>query len=249
MEAQPPRSRGNPWPAVRSAVGKKSVFPVIVSVRSSRVFSAKIELDLARTAYGLSGDSGYSQEVSRAATRQSGGCEWPRRTPVGSPDGLAAARNQAPQCAASQALWRPCVHERTFLLVLAQTSGVLAEPVRAGLPNPEHYRVLHRTTSTRPSRCWGHALVDACIVGCRADDGPGGLVSRKLRRNAPKCPVVICHRRAPVGMGGRSLSPWRDSTSCPNPSARGCRRRATAWIGFGKPAAGGAFVRSSDSNT
>ena len=66
----------------------------------------------------------------------------------------------------------------------------LAETVRTGL-NPEHYRVLHRTTLEEAEPLLGHALVDGCIVDVELTTVQGVWFLEKLRRHAPKCPIII----------------------------------------------------------
>src|SRR5438270_13795469 len=73
------------------------------------------------------------------------------------------------------------------LLVLAQHPD-LAESVRAGL-NPEHYRVLHRTSLEEAEPLL--SLVEACILDVELTAIQGIWSIEKLRRRAPRCPVII----------------------------------------------------------
>src|SRR6266550_7112684 len=75
------------------------------------------------------------------------------------------------------------------LLVLAPHPD-LAEAVQAAL-NPEHYRVLQRSGLEEAEPLLGHALIDACIVDVELTTVQGVWFLEKLRRRAPKCPVII----------------------------------------------------------
>ena len=75
------------------------------------------------------------------------------------------------------------------LLVLAQHPD-LAESIRAGV-DPEHYRVLHRTTLEEAEPLLGHALVAASIVDVELTTVQGIWLLEKLRRRAPKCPIIL----------------------------------------------------------
>jgi len=75
------------------------------------------------------------------------------------------------------------------LLVLAQHPD-LAEAIRAGL-NPEQYRIVHRTGFEEAEPMLAHGLASACIVDVELTSVQGVWVLEKLRRRAPKCPLII----------------------------------------------------------
>ncbi len=75
------------------------------------------------------------------------------------------------------------------LLVLAQHPG-LAEAIRAGV-NPEDYRVLERSTLDEAEPFLAHGLMDACILDLDLTTVQGVWVIEKLRRRAPRCPVLV----------------------------------------------------------
>ncbi len=75
------------------------------------------------------------------------------------------------------------------LLVLAQHPD-LAEAVRAGV-NPEQYRVLHRVTVEEAEPLLAHGLVDVALVDVELTSVQGIWFLEKLRRRAPKCPIII----------------------------------------------------------
>jgi signal transduction histidine kinase/ActR/RegA family two-component response regulator len=75
------------------------------------------------------------------------------------------------------------------LLVLAEHPE-LAENVRAAL-NPEQYRVLHRTNPDEAEPLLVHGLVDACLVDVELAGVKSVWAVERLRRRAPKCPVII----------------------------------------------------------
>ncbi|HYG36583.1 MAG TPA: response regulator, partial [Clostridia bacterium] len=75
------------------------------------------------------------------------------------------------------------------LLVLAEHPD-LAEAVRAGIGS-EQYRVLHRASSDEAEPLLAHGLVDACILDVELTNVQGLWSLEKLRRRAPKCPVII----------------------------------------------------------
>jgi len=72
-----------------------------------------------------------------------------------------------------------------------------AESLRAGV-NPERYRVLHRATLEDAEPLLAHGLVAACVVDAELTSIQGLWLFEKLRRRAPKCPVILY-----AGMG-----PW-----------------------------------------
>lgn len=75
------------------------------------------------------------------------------------------------------------------LLVLAEHPE-LAEAARAAV-NPEQYHVLHRATLADAEPLLAHGLVDACIADVELTSVQGVWSLEKLRRWAPKCPVII----------------------------------------------------------
>jgi len=75
------------------------------------------------------------------------------------------------------------------LLVLAGHPD-FAEAVRAGI-NPEQYRVIDRASLEEAEPLLVHGLAEACIVDVELTDVQGLWFLEKLRRKAPKCPVII----------------------------------------------------------
>jgi signal transduction histidine kinase len=75
------------------------------------------------------------------------------------------------------------------LLVLA-AHPELAESIRTGL-SPEQYRIVHRTTVEEAEPILAHGLANACIVDVELSSVQGVWVLEKLRRRAPKCPLII----------------------------------------------------------
>ncbi|MGD0262243.1 MAG: ATP-binding protein [Verrucomicrobiota bacterium] len=75
------------------------------------------------------------------------------------------------------------------LLVLAEHPG-FAEAVRAGL-NPEQYRVIDRANVDEAEPLLAHGLAEACIVDIELTGVQGIWLLEKLRRKAPKCPVIL----------------------------------------------------------
>ena len=75
------------------------------------------------------------------------------------------------------------------LLVLAAHPD-FAEAIRAGL-NPEQYRIIHRTDLEEAEPLLAHGLAEACIVDVELTSVQGVWFLEKLRRRAPKCPVII----------------------------------------------------------
>jgi signal transduction histidine kinase/DNA-binding NarL/FixJ family response regulator len=75
------------------------------------------------------------------------------------------------------------------LLVLAAHPD-FAEAVRAGI-NPEQYRVIDRTDLEAAEPLLVHGLAQACIVDVELTSVQGIWFLEKLRRIAPKCPVII----------------------------------------------------------
>jgi signal transduction histidine kinase len=75
------------------------------------------------------------------------------------------------------------------LLVLAPHPE-LAEALREGI-NPEQYRFMHRATLEEAEPVLIHGLVDACIIDFELTTVQGLWVLEKLRRLAPRCPIII----------------------------------------------------------
>src|SRR5208282_2863045 len=75
------------------------------------------------------------------------------------------------------------------LLVLAEHPD-FAEAIRAGI-NPEHYRVIARTHLDEAEPLLEHGLADACIVDLELTTVQGIWFLEKLRRKAPRCPVIL----------------------------------------------------------
>ncbi len=75
------------------------------------------------------------------------------------------------------------------ILVLAQHPE-LVENIRAGL-NSEQYRIVHRNGLDEAEPLLGHALIDACVVDVELSNVQGIWFLEKLRRRAPKCPIII----------------------------------------------------------
>jgi signal transduction histidine kinase len=75
------------------------------------------------------------------------------------------------------------------LLVLAQHPD-LAESLRAGL-NAEEYRVLERCSLEEAEPFLAHGLMDACVLELDLTTVQGIWVIEKLRRRAPKCPLIL----------------------------------------------------------
>jgi nitrogen-specific signal transduction histidine kinase/DNA-binding NarL/FixJ family response regulator len=75
------------------------------------------------------------------------------------------------------------------LLVLAQHPE-LAETLRQ-LLNPEQYRIIHRSDFNEAEPLLAHGLADACIVDVESSQAPGLWFLEKLRRRAPRRPVIV----------------------------------------------------------
>jgi signal transduction histidine kinase len=75
------------------------------------------------------------------------------------------------------------------LLVLAQHPE-LAEAIRASL-SPEQYRIVHRAGVEEAEPLLAHGLASACIVDVELTSVQGVWMLEKLRRRAPKCPIII----------------------------------------------------------
>jgi signal transduction histidine kinase len=75
------------------------------------------------------------------------------------------------------------------LLVLAGHPD-FAEAIRAGI-NPEHYRVIARTDLAEAEPLLEHGLAEACIVDVELTGVQGIWFLEKLRRKAPRCPVIL----------------------------------------------------------
>jgi signal transduction histidine kinase/CheY-like chemotaxis protein len=75
------------------------------------------------------------------------------------------------------------------LLVLAEHPD-FAEAVRTGV-DPELFRVLHRTSLEEAEPFLAHGLAEACIIDLELTSVRGIWSLERLRRLAPKCPVII----------------------------------------------------------
>jgi signal transduction histidine kinase len=75
------------------------------------------------------------------------------------------------------------------LLVLAEHPD-FAEAIRGGV-NPEHYRVIARTSLDEAEPLLEHGLAEACIVDIELTGVREIWFLEKLRRKAPRCPVII----------------------------------------------------------
>ena len=75
------------------------------------------------------------------------------------------------------------------LLVLAEHPD-LAEALRAGL-NMEQYRVIERSNLDEAEPFLTHGLADACILDVELSEPQGVWSLEKVRRRAPKCPIII----------------------------------------------------------
>jgi signal transduction histidine kinase/ActR/RegA family two-component response regulator len=75
------------------------------------------------------------------------------------------------------------------LLVLAPHPE-LAETIRTGL-NPEQYRVIHRMSVEEAEPILAHGLANACIIDVELSSVQGAWALEKLRRRAPRCPLVV----------------------------------------------------------
>jgi signal transduction histidine kinase len=75
------------------------------------------------------------------------------------------------------------------LLVLTEHPD-LAEAVRAAV-NSEQYRVLHRFNLEEAEPLLAHGLAQACIVDVELSSVQGVWFLERLRRRAPKCPVIV----------------------------------------------------------
>lgn len=75
------------------------------------------------------------------------------------------------------------------LLVLAEHPD-FAEAIRAGLDS-DHYRVVQRASLDEAEPLLTHGLTEACIVDVEVGNVQGLWFLEKLRRRAPKLPVII----------------------------------------------------------
>jgi signal transduction histidine kinase len=86
------------------------------------------------------------------------------------------------------------------LLVLGP-DPVLPETVRSGL-DPEHYRVLHRATLEDAEPFLTQGLADVCIVDLELTGVQSIWLLERIRRRAPKCPVIV--------YAGRKQPEWEE---------------------------------------
>jgi signal transduction histidine kinase/CheY-like chemotaxis protein len=75
------------------------------------------------------------------------------------------------------------------ILVLAQHPE-LVDAIREGL-SPEQYRIVHRSTLEEAEPLLGHGLTSACIIDVDMTSVQGVWMLEKIRRRAPKCPILI----------------------------------------------------------
>src|SRR4051794_19998231 len=75
------------------------------------------------------------------------------------------------------------------LLVIAPHPD-LAEGVRSGL-DADRYRVIHRATLEEAEPLLAHGIADACIVDVELTNVQSAWLLEKIRRRAPKCPVIV----------------------------------------------------------
>jgi signal transduction histidine kinase/DNA-binding NarL/FixJ family response regulator len=75
------------------------------------------------------------------------------------------------------------------LLVLAEHPD-FAEAVRAGI-NPDQYRIIDRASLEEAEPLLVHGLAEACLIDVELTDVRGIWFLEKLRRKAPKCPIII----------------------------------------------------------
>src|SRR5512146_1040618 len=75
------------------------------------------------------------------------------------------------------------------LLVLAEHPD-FPEAIRAGV-DPEKFRILHRTNLEEAEPLLAHGLAEACIIDLELSSVRGVWSLERLRRRAPKCPILI----------------------------------------------------------
>jgi signal transduction histidine kinase/ActR/RegA family two-component response regulator len=75
------------------------------------------------------------------------------------------------------------------LLILAEHPD-FAEAVRAAIP-ADRYRVVHRTSFEEAEPFLVHALAEVCILDVELANVQGIWSFEKLRRRAPKCPIIV----------------------------------------------------------
>jgi signal transduction histidine kinase/CheY-like chemotaxis protein len=75
------------------------------------------------------------------------------------------------------------------LLVLAEHPD-FAEAIRAGV-DPGQFRVIHRTNLEEAEPLLAHGLAEACITDLELSSVRGVWSLERLRRRAPKCPILI----------------------------------------------------------
>ncbi len=75
------------------------------------------------------------------------------------------------------------------LLVIAEHPD-LADAIRAGL-KAEDYRIVDRASVEEAEPLLNHGLVDACLIDVELSNVQGIWPVEKLRRRAPKCPIII----------------------------------------------------------
>src|SRR5579883_200692 len=75
------------------------------------------------------------------------------------------------------------------LLVLAEHPD-FADAIRAGI-NSEQYRVVHRSSLEEAEPLLVHGLAEACILDVELANVQGIWSFEKLRRRAPRCPIIV----------------------------------------------------------
>ena len=80
-------------------------------------------------------------------------------------------------------------HKMKTLLVLAQHPD-LADSIRECLSS-EHYKVVHRLNIEDAEPLLIHGLINASIIDVDLTDVQGIWIIEKLRRNLPKCPILL----------------------------------------------------------
>ncbi|HEX4265912.1 MAG TPA: ATP-binding protein [Verrucomicrobiae bacterium] len=75
------------------------------------------------------------------------------------------------------------------LLVLAPHPE-LVELLRTGL-SPDQYRIVHRATVEEAEPLLAHGIANACLVDVELSSVQGVWVLEKLRRRAPRCPLIV----------------------------------------------------------
>jgi DNA-binding response OmpR family regulator len=77
---------------------------------------------------------------------------------------------------------------KTLLVVAAHPD--FAEAIRSGVP-ADQYRVVHRTSLEDAEPLLVHGLAEVCILDIELANVQGMWAFEKLRRRAPKCPIIV----------------------------------------------------------